>query len=116
MKGSRKIMGLTIIAALLLNFTLPAASFAQDPAKKLGRGVANLALGWIALFTTIEDTGKSDGVFAAMTYGVFKGIAKAIQRTAVGIYETVTFPIPAPADYKPILTKPEFPLGKEAKE
>ena len=116
MKKSKKFIGLIIISAILFNFIFSPASFAQDPTKKLGRGIANLALGWITFFTTIEDAGKSDGVFAAMTYGVFKGIAKAIQRTAVGIYETVTFPIPAPADYKPILTKPEFPLGKEVKE
>jgi putative exosortase-associated protein (TIGR04073 family) len=116
MQKSKRITGLIIVSAFLFNLVFSHACFAQDPTKKLGRGVANLALGWVSLFTTIEDTGKSDGIFAAMSYGVFKGVAKFLQRTAVGLYEIVTFPIPIPKDYKPILTKPEFPLGKEAKE
>jgi putative exosortase-associated protein (TIGR04073 family) len=78
------------------------------------RDRSNLALGWFVLFSTIEDTGREDGVAAAASYGILKGFAKAIQRTAVGVYETITFPIAAPKDYKPILTNPEFVLGKDA--
>ena len=111
-----KTMVLIIAGVILTNFIFAGNCFAQDPIKKLGRGVANLGLGWSVLLTTIEDTGKSDGVFAAVTYGIFKGVAKAIQRTLVGAYEIISFPLPAPQDYKPILTSPEFPLGKEAKE
>lgn len=112
----RKVLTVTVACFLLLNLVWTSNCLAQDPLKKLGRGVSNLALGWIEIFTTIEDTGKSDGIVGAATYGFLKGIAKAIQRTAVGVYETLSFPIPVPADYKPILTKPEFVLGKEAKE
>jgi len=115
MKVNKAITGFLLVLMLLSNLIFSGACFAQDPAKKLGRGVANTLFGWITLFSTIEDTGKSDGVLAAVTYGVAKGLGKALQRTAVGVYELVTFPIPYPKDYKPILTKPEFPLGKEAK-
>ncbi|MDP3142928.1 MAG: exosortase system-associated protein, TIGR04073 family [Candidatus Omnitrophota bacterium] len=107
---------LVVTLVILGNMVSPSVCFAQDPIKKLGRGIANLTMGWFTLFSTIEDTGKSDGVYAAVTYGILKGLAKAIQRTAVGAYETISFPIPCPKGYKPILTKPEFPLGKEAKE
>ena len=34
-------------------------------------------------------------------------------RAVVGAYEVVTFPIPLPSDYEPILTDPEF-FGEEA--
>ncbi len=112
----RKVLSLVLVVLLVSNFILARDCFAQDPLKKLGRGISNLCLGWIEIFTTIEDTGKSDGIVGAVTYGVLKGLAKGIQRTFVGAYETITFPIPAPKDYKPILTKPEFVLGKEAKE
>lgn len=110
-KAGAAVIVILAVAANLM-FAYPAS--AQDPIRKLGRGIANLGLGWISFMTTVEDTGRSDGVFAAATYGFLKGIAKAIQRTAVGAYETVTFPVPIPKDYAPILTSPEFPLGKEA--
>jgi putative exosortase-associated protein (TIGR04073 family) len=105
-----------IICLILSNLTMASNCLAQDPARKLGRGLANLGAGWLTFFTTVEETGKSDGILAAATYGFIKGIAKAVQRTLVGAYETITFPIPKPKDYAPILTNPEFPLGKEAKE
>lgn len=111
-----KLLVAFIICAIFANLIFSPVCLAQDPLKKLGRGVANLTMGWLTFFSTIEDTGKADGVYAAVTYGILKGFAKAIQRTLVGAYETISFPIPYPKDYKPILTKPEFPLGKEAKE
>jgi len=116
MKNYKSLIGLVVILVMLGHIVFPAACFADDPIKKLGRGIANVTMGWLTFFSTVEDTGKSDGVYAAVTYGILKGFAKAIQRTAVGVYETVSFPIPFPKEYKPILTKPEFPLGKEAKE
>ena len=112
----RKILIVLAVCLLISNFVLNGTALAQDPLKKLGRGISNLLLGWVEIFTTVEDTGKSDGVVAGASYGILKGFAKAIQRTAVGLYETISFPVPIPKDYKPILTNPEFVLGKEAKE
>ncbi len=112
----RKVLVLFLACFLIFNFILSGNALAQDPLKKLGRGVSNLCLGWVTIFTTIEDTGKSDGIVAAVSYGILKGFAKGIQRMAVGAYETISFPVPIPKDYKPILTNPEFVLGKEAKE
>lgn len=109
----RKVLILVLACFIFFNFVLAGNALAQDPLRKLGRGITNLALGWFVIFTTIEDTGKESGVAAAASYGILKGLAKGIQRTAVGAYETITFPIPAPKDYKPILTKPEFVLGKD---
>ena len=45
---------------------------------------------------------------AASTWGVLKGIGMSCLRLGVGVYETVTFPIPAPKGYVPILKDPEF--------
>ena len=117
MARRKNLIGLVIVCALLSNVVVAPACLAQDDqARKLGRGVANLTGGWLSLFTTIEETGKSDGILAGATYGFIKGIINAVQRTLVGAYETLTFPFPIPKDYKPILTNPEFPLGKETKE
>ena len=112
---SFKLVVLVIAVIITVNLMCSATCFAQDPLRKLGRGFANATLGWLSFFSTIEDTGRSDGILAAATYGFLKGIWNAAQRTGVGFYEIVTFPIPRPKEYKPILTQPEFPLGKEAK-
>ena len=46
-------------------------------------------------------------------YGFIHGVDRSLQRTGLGLYEVVTFPIPS---YKPILTKsfsPD-PVGPES--
>lgn len=40
--------------------------------------------------------------------GFAKGLGMIVPRVLVGVYEFVTCPIPAPADFRSIL-KPEFP-------
>ena len=50
---------------------------------------------------------KNDNPLLGLTWGWVKGAAVGLLRTAAGVYETVTFPIPAPADYEPMVN-PEF--------
>ena len=88
-------------------FSLATNCFAQDPAKKLYRGVANIVTGWIELPKNIYDTSVEDNLFSGLTIGLAKGIGMAIVRTGAGVYETVTFPFPVPEDYAPVL-EPEF--------
>ena len=71
--------------------------------QKLGRGVSNALAGWMELPINVQerysrsDTGGS--FFTGVAYGVFKGAV----RTAVGVYETVTFFLPYPENFAPIL-------------
>ena len=71
--------------------------------QKLGRGVSNILGGLMELPINIQerysrsDTGGS--FFTGVAYGLFKGVI----RTGVGIYETVTFFLPYPEDFAPIL-------------
>ena len=70
---------------------------------KLGRGLANFFLGWteiplnIQKWYTPSDTGGS--FFTGTAHGVFRGVV----RTGVGLYETVTFFLPYPEEFAPIL-------------
>ena len=71
---------------------------------KLGRGISNLAFGWMEIpqtmhqeFTTSQD--QAVGFFGGLTWGS----AKAIGRTIVGGHETLTFLLPIPPYYTPIL-------------
>lgn len=55
----------------------------------------------------ITHTTESQGGGAGATYGVVKGIGRFFMREGVGIYELLTFPVPYPKYYEPIL-RPEF--------
>ena len=90
------------VDALMLRYNLHPAF------EKLGRGVANLFGGWLEVPLnihkryTLTDTGGSFLTGAA--HGVFKGVV----RTGVGLYETVTFFLPYPENYAPILPTLEY--------
>ncbi len=83
--------------------------YATGVGQKLGRGLGNVALGWLEIPKGIEDVGDEKNFIAGITLGPLQGLGKALVRTAAGVYETVTFPIPAPANFKP-LVKPDFVL------
>lgn len=76
--------------------------------RKLGRGASNLLFGVIEVPNQITKVNSEQGGTAAATYGVGKGLVRWIGRELTGVYEIITFPIPVPKGYKPIM-KPEFP-------
>ena len=103
---------LIISLALVMILSVATASFAQDPAKKLGRGVANILTGWVELPKNIYNTSIETNPLVGLTVGTAKGIGMTIVRTGAGVYEVVTFPFPLPEDYMPIL-EPEFVFQTE---
>lgn len=90
---------------MILN--IASASHAQDMGRKLFRGVINIASGWVELPKNVYVIGTEHDFASGMVIGVPKGILMAALRTCAGIYDTITFPIPIPKDYKPLL-EPEF--------
>ncbi len=79
--------------------------------RKLGRGLSNLTMGWLEIFKGIEHIDKTEGGVAALSWGPIYGLGNAIARTATGLFETVTFPIPVRGGYDPLID-PEFVLEK----
>ena len=77
--------------------------------RKLGRGVANTGLGWVEVFKGMQDVGHENGFWAGATWGPIYGTVNAVRRTAVGVYETVTFPLQNQDHFEPLL-EPEFVL------
>ena len=76
--------------------------------EKLGRGVSNALLGWLEVPLTIEKRyTKSDTVGSGLT-GAAIGIVKGAVRMGVGLYETVTFFLPYPEHFEPILPTLEY--------
>lgn len=103
----RRVILATIICAL--TFTHPA--LAEDNAmRKLGRGLANMGSCWIELPMQICKMTESDGVISGLSIGLLKGLAYTTGRMFVGIYETLTFPVPFPEGYAPII-EPEFVIS-----
>jgi len=76
--------------------------------KKLGRGMCNMITFPFELPNQISRTNITDGPMAGWTYGLVKGIGMTVFRAGVGVYEVLSFPVPCPEGYKPILTEPEF--------
>ena len=75
---------------------------------KLGRGLLNIADAVVEIPGTMIRENAENGAASAWTNGVFQGIVNTVKRAAVGVYEVASFPIPAPADYAPILDDPQF--------
>lgn len=97
-----------IIAILVITLLISSVAFADGPVKKLGRGLANIVTCPLEILKGISDANTESGPIAAGTFGVLQGIFNTGLRAVIGVYEVVTFPIPIPRDYSPILTNPEF--------
>ena len=78
------------------------------PERKLGRGFNNLTeiarMG--EMRRSVEQTVLWDSSTAGITTGFFRGFNRTVTRTAVGVYEVATFPLPP---YGPVLT-PKYKL------
>ena len=101
----KKVFICILIALVLLAST---DLFAQTTLKKLGRGCANILTCPFEVPYRMGKANEDSGPFAALTWGLFEGIIKTCVRGVVGVYEVVTSPVPLPADYRPILTDPEY--------
>jgi len=97
-----------VIAILLITMLAASSVYADGPVDKLGRGLANIVTSPFELAKGMADEGDENGMFAGWTVGILKGLIGVVKRAGVGAFETVTFPVPVPAGYKPILTDPTF--------
>jgi putative exosortase-associated protein (TIGR04073 family) len=97
------------------------------PTRKLGRGISNVLFGWAELPHQVAKVNDDEGNSAAAGYGVVRGLGRSGLRTAAGIFELLTWPIPiVRGTYMPVLESDvhwihagykEFPpeLGNESK-
>ncbi|MDD5225955.1 MAG: exosortase system-associated protein, TIGR04073 family [Candidatus Omnitrophica bacterium] len=114
MKRTSKTL-IALLALLALSLPLIAAEVAPEaeiqgegtPQRKLQRGFLNVALSPIEISNELSKEVKNDTLPPSWFAGLGRGSIYAVGRALVGIYEMVTFPIPYPAQYKPVL-QPEF--------
>ena len=102
---------------VLLAFSLPAmAAVAPEVEiqgegtlqRKLQRGFLNVALSPFEISNELSKEVRNDTIPPSWVAGLGRGSIYTVGRALVGVYEMVTFPIPYPAKYKPVLS-PEFP-------
>jgi putative exosortase-associated protein (TIGR04073 family) len=112
----------TILVAALVFQTVPVLAQSYDPEEdlpkttgiekaltKLGRGLANIMLGWAEIPVTF-DKGVKKGKPLGYLLGVAPvlGTARAVMRTSTGVYEVVSFPFSSrEVNYEAVL-EPEF--------
>ena len=75
---------------------------------KLGRGVSNALGGWLEIPINIHHRYAKSDVGTSFVTGLLYGVVKGVVRTAVGAYETVTFFLPYPEHFAPILPTLEY--------
>lgn len=101
-----------IFAALLLTVSSPvfATEMAEPgtPVRKLQRGFLNAALSPFELSNQLHIERKTDKFPPSWMEAIGRGTCYMVGRAVVGVGEMVTFFVPAPANYGPIL-QPEFP-------
>ena len=87
--------------SLVLVSLLGATAFAdiQDPpgndygpTRKLGRGLANLAFGYVEVFKQASEINYFEGNSAAWTYGTMRSAGRIAIRVGTGLWEAFTFP------------------------
>lgn len=120
-RAMRLVAFLAFVAAALAA-PLPALAAdeaAADPGnpsvRRLNRGFQNTVLGWAELPQGIREIGERHGVGAAATWGLVFGSGRAIQRTAIGIFEVLTFPFGFGQGNKPLI-EPEYVLSKYGRD
>jgi len=102
----KRILVVLVVVALVLGMAIPA--YCGTMVEKLGRGIANVITCPMEIFNQISKANQENGWVAASTYGLLKGVIMTPVRAVVGAYEIVSFPIPLPQDYEPILTDPQY--------
>jgi len=96
------------ILAMIAVIFFASISYADSPLRKLGRGAANILTCPIEIVYRVGEANDESGPIAAFTWGILNGLYRTCVRGVVGVYEVVSFPIPMPTDYQPIITDPEF--------
>lgn len=101
MKIRGLIFGILVVGALVR----PAE--AGNPAEKFGRGLTNILFAVAEIPHNMNVSTQKSGDMAGITTGFWKGFGFMWLRIAAGIYDIVTFPIPIPARYEPVMY-PEY--------
>ncbi len=100
---------LVVLFVAVLIISEAGAAYAETPAfRKFRRGFCNMLTFYLEVGHQMNKAANEGGVGKAMTLGLGSGLAMAGGRALAGVYEFLTFPVPFPPKYEPIMKDPEF--------
>ncbi len=105
MSSIRKI-GTGILLFIFIASIVPCLYAADDPATKFSRGIVNIVTSPGEYFVQITKLCERHDPMTALLGGLFHGTYRMAERIGVGIYDILTFPVPIPEDYKPLIEPP----------
>lgn len=111
MPRTRRTIASAVLALCLLS--IASAAQAEEPGLatqiglKLARGAANFCTGWVELPKQMYLVTQERGWLIGLTRGTFEGLGMLGARTVAGAYEVLTFPLPIPPHYQPLM-QPDF--------
>lgn len=97
------------MASALLLLTLaagPQTAFAEDAVIKLSRGIVNIVTSPLEYYVQYNLSAEGNNPLVGLLGGVFYGTGFTVARIISGAYDIVTFPIPLPKGYEPLM-KPD---------
>ena len=109
MNISKKAVFFVLAGLLVLAQGLHAGeAFYEDdnPASKLGRGIVNVISSPGEYLLQTQKLMETHDPLTAYFGGVLQGTCKMVERIGGGFYEIVTFPVPFPQKYKPLMDPP----------
>lgn len=104
-------MGMRKVSAILLSllvlaqpaFAAPAMEAKGTALRKLQRGVINMALSPIELSHELHKEKRKDGYLPSWVSGLGRGSVFTMGRALSGAYDLLTFPVPLPGGYEPLV-------------
>lgn len=75
---------------------------------KLARGTSNLVGGWLEVPLNVQKRYDENDTVVSLLTGTGIGMVKGVVRTGVGLFEMLTFWLPYPPRYGPILPTLEY--------
>ena len=84
-----------------------APTYVNGVTRKLGRGIANVATAPLEILRHPVLVDERDGRVAGLTIGLIRGAIWTVWRAVGGAWEVVTFPLPIPGGFRPVV-EPEF--------
>ncbi len=89
---------------LAVSFLGAPGVFAGDnPGTKLGRGISNILTAPLQYVIQTSRLNEDHDAVTALLGGLVNGTGFMLWRMGVGVYEVVTFPVPVPSNYGPVL-------------
>ncbi len=96
---------------LSLFISLSSVAYADGPFQKLGRGFTNILTSPLEYVAQTVDLAEDNHYMVAVFGGIFKGTVFMVARILTGAYDIVTFPVPLPKHYEPLM-RPETVFDK----